>query len=68
MSSGPTWTPTCSWDQARPETPPATRPRHAVRDGDRVITFHEESLARLTAQTRGLPVLVLRDGEWVEET
>ena len=51
-----------------PETPPATRPRLAVRDGARVITFYEESLARLTAETRGLALLVEVDGEWVEET
>ena len=48
--------------------PDAAPPRHAVRDGDRVIAFHEESLARLTAETRGLALLVEVDGEWVEET
>ena len=44
------------------------RPRFAVRDDTGLITFHEPSLARLTAETRGLPLLVEVDGEWVEET
>ena len=42
--------------------------RLAVRDDTGLITFHEPSLARLTAETRGLPLLVEVDGEWVEET
>ena len=53
----------------RPAHVAATGPaRTAVRDGDRVIAFHEPSLGRLTAETRGLPLLVEVDGEWVEET
>ena len=43
-------------------------PRFAVRDETGLITFREESLARLTAETRGLRLLVEVDGKWVEET
>ena len=48
-----------------PDAPPS---RLAVRDETGLITFREESLARLTAETRGLPLLVEVDGKWVEET